>query len=71
MLDNWSFHKSSLSKRLLLKLWYTIAYLPAYSPNFAHIEMWPSMIKKNLNELCKRETINLFLKTTSQKSTAH
>ena len=67
MLDNWSFHKSSLSKRLLLKLWYTIVYLPAYSPNFAPIEMWFSMIKKSLSELCKRETINLFLKNNFTK----
>ena len=59
MLDNCSYHKSSSSKSLLRKLGYTVIYLPAYSPDFAPIEMWFSILKRNLSQTWIKENINL------------
>ena len=67
MLDNWAFHKSSISKTFILNLGYTTIYLPAYSPDFAPIEMWFSLIKRNLSSSCKKEAIRISLKHNYNK----
>ena len=62
ILDNWSTHKSELTKNLMKKLPYTVYYLPAYSPELAPVELCFGILKKSLSELCKNETIKLSLK---------
>ena len=59
MQDNCSYHKSSSSKSLLRKLGYTVIYLPVYSPDFVPIEMWFSILKRNLSQTWIKENINL------------
>ena len=67
LLDNWAFHKSITSTSILKTLGYTIAYLPAYSPDFAPIEMCFSILKRYLKESCKRENTKLSLRTNKIK----
>ena len=62
LLDNWSFHKSSTSASLLIELRYKITYLPVYSPDFAPIEMFLSILKKNLSESWKKDNAKVSLK---------
>ena len=62
LLDNWSFHKSSTSASLLIELRYKITYLPLYSPDFAPIEMFFSILKKNLSESWKKDNAKVSLK---------
>ena len=42
-------------------------YLPAYSPDFAPVELWFDIIKQNLSEICKRETTILVLRQNYSK----
>ena len=67
LLDNWSFHKSSTSISLLKTLGYTVAFLPAYRPDFAPIEMCFSLLKRNLSESWKKENSKLSLKVNKAK----
>ena len=62
ILDNWSVHKSQLTKRLLKKLSYKVFYIPAYSPEFAPVEMSFSLLKNALSESNKNESIKLSFK---------
>ena len=54
LLDNWSYHKSNNSMKILKTLCYTIAYIPTYSPDFAPIEMCFYILKRNLKESWKK-----------------
>ena len=67
LLDNWSFYKSSTSISLLKTLGYTVAFLPAYSPDFAPIEMCFILLKRNLSESWKKENSKLSLKVNKAK----
>ena len=49
---------------VLKELSYKIYYIPAYSPDFAPIEMCFSLLKRNLSELNKNENVKLSFKTT-------
>ena len=49
LLDNASIHKSKETKVIIEKLRCKVVYLPAYSPEFAHIEMSFSLLKRDLS----------------------
>ena len=59
MLDNWSSHRSKNNLKLLETLGHQVAFLPAYSPQFAPIEMWFNYIKQILKRRMKYEVWNL------------
>ena len=62
LLDNCSFHKSIKTQKYLKKLLYNIYYIPAYSPEFAPIEMCFSLLKRDLSEKCKNDNVKLSFK---------
>ena len=62
LLDNCAIHKSNQVAALFQKVNFIILYIPAYSPDFAPIEMCFSLIKRKLYEEWKRENIRLTLK---------
>ena len=62
LLDNWAIHKSNQVAALFQKVNFIILYIPAYSPDFAPVEMCFSLIKRKLYEEWKRENIRLTLK---------
>ena len=59
MLDNWSVHKSQLSQNFIKKHTFKILYIPAYSPELAPVEMSFSLLKRNLSESNKNESVKL------------
>ena len=59
ILDNWSIHKGKLTQGLLKKLSYKVFYIPAYSPEFAPVEMSFSLLKRTLSESNKNKGIKL------------
>ena len=63
LLNNWSYHKSNNSMKILKILGYTIAYIPTYSPDFAPIEMCFCILKRNLKESWKKENKKVLLRT--------
>ena len=44
LLNNWPIHKSSIAIDCLEKMRYLVYFMPAYSPNFASVEMCFSLI---------------------------
>ena len=67
MLDNCAVHKSKSTKFVFKKMQYSIMCLPAYSHNFAPVELCFGIIKRNLSEICKRETTKLILSQNYSK----
>ena len=61
LLDNWTVHKSHDVTDWFKKMNKTVLFIPAYSPDFAQVEMCFSLIKRKLTEICKKETIKLTL----------
>ena len=59
LLDNWSIHKSKITKEVLWRINTNVLYLPAYSPDFAPIEMWFSILKRNINFTWSNQYIKL------------
>ena len=62
LLDNWAVHKSVVARNALEKTGCIIFFLPAYSPDFAPVEFWFSLMKRKLAELLKRENVKTRLK---------
>ena len=67
LLDNWAYHKSSTSISILLKLGYTIVFLPAYSPEIAPIEMYFSILRRNLRDSLKKERVRFSVRNNKTK----
>ena len=67
LLDNWSIHKSSSTVIVLQSFSFITLFIPAYSPEFAPVEQWFSIIKKNLSEICKREHANITIRQNYTK----
>ena len=61
-LDNWSIHKSKEVTQILKELNFNVIYLPAYTPQFAPIEMWFSKVKGNLRQIWATKIVSLTLK---------
>ena len=59
LLDNASIHKSKEAKIMIERLWCKVIYLPAYSPEFAPIEMAFSLLKRDLSKSWQNERVNL------------
>ena len=59
LLDNTSIHKSKEAKVIIEKLRCKVVYLPAYSPEFAPIEMSFSILKRDLSKSWQKEKVNL------------
>ena len=59
VLDNWSIHKSKEVMQKLKQISNKIAYLPAYTPKFAPIELWFSKIKENLRRSWSNKVVKL------------
>ena len=59
LLDNASIHKSKEAKVIIEKLRCKVVYLPAYSPEFAPIEMSFSILKRDLSKSWQKEKVNL------------
>ena len=64
IMDNWSIHKSKSTKAKLWKINANVLYLPAYSPDFAPIEMCFSILKRKF----KAEWNNQHIKLNSKQS---
>ena len=67
LLDNWAIHKSKLSQTWFKKMGYTINFIPAYSPDFAPVEMWFSLIKRNLAKISKESNSKISVKQNYAK----
>ena len=67
ILDNWSIHKWNNVKQMLSKINTKVMYLPAYTPQFAPIEMWFAMLKNNLRRICSQELVRLNKKESYNK----
>ena len=63
-MDNSSIHKWKNVVKILSKMKVDIIYLPAYSPQFAPIEMWFSIIKSKLRTICSKGVVKLHLKSS-------
>ena len=59
VLDNWSIHKSKEVMQKLKQISNKIPYLPAYTPQFAPIELWFSKIKENLRRSWSNKVVKL------------
>ena len=46
---------------------YTIIFIPAYSPDFAPVEMWFSLIKRNLAKISKESNSKISVKQNYAK----
>ena len=66
LLDNWPYHKSGASLSKLKKLNTTIMFLPAYTPDYAPIEVWFAIVKNFLQSKCSNRNITLNLKHNYQ-----
>ena len=66
LLDNWSIHRSKVTKTLFEKINFITWYIPVYSPDFAPVEMWFSLIKRALWNVCKKDNYKI---TISQNYT--
>ena len=64
-MDNSSIHKWKNVVRLLRKMKADVIYLPAYSPQFAPIEMCFSIIKSKLRAICSKGVVKLHLKSNT------
>ena len=58
-MDNWSIHKCKKIKEILRQMRVDIIYLPAYTPQFAPIEMCFSMLKNKLRNNWNKKVIKL------------
>ena len=67
LLDNWAIHKSKISQTWFKKMGYTIIFIPAYSPDFAPVEMWFSLIKRKLAEIGKEANSKISVKNNYAK----
>ena len=65
--DNWSIHIGKLTYKLLKKLSYKVFYIPAYSPEFAPVEMSFSLLKRTLSESNKNKGIRLLFRQNLTK----
>ena len=63
-MDNWSIRKSKSTKAKLWKINAKVLYLPAFSPDFALIEMCFSILKRKF----KAEWNNKHIKLNSKQS---
>ena len=59
MLDNWSIHRSWNNLRLMKTMEHQIVFIPAYSPQFAPIEMWFNYVKQILKNKWRHIVWNL------------
>ena len=66
LLDNWPYHKNRASLSKLKKLHATIMFLPAYTPHYAPVEVWFSIVKNFLRSKCSNRNITLNLKHNYQ-----
>ena len=64
LLDNWSIHKTAQIFQKFKEINYNVIFLPAYTPQFAPIEMWFSMIKRNLRQIYNGKIVKLSLKSS-------
>ena len=64
ILDNWSMHETVEVVQKILGINWNVIFLPAYTPQFAPIEMWFSKIKGNLRQLYNRKIVKLSLKSS-------
>ena len=48
LMDNWSIHKSKITKTTLWEINSKVLYLLVYRPGFSPIEMWFSILKRKL-----------------------
>ena len=62
MFDNWSEYKSQLSQILFKKHTFKILYILAYNEELAPIEMSFSLLKRNLSESNKNQSVKLFFR---------
>ena len=63
-MDNSSIHKWQNVTKILNKMKAKIEFLPAYSPQFAPIEMGFSIIKSKLRKLWNKGIVKLHLKSS-------
>ena len=59
LLDNCSSHRSPITAKFIEKFKINVLFIPAYSPQFAAVELAFNSIKKRLNHFIKRRTIKL------------
>ena len=59
VMDNWSIHKSKQIMQKLKYMKWKVAFLPAYTPLFAPIEMWFSRIKQILRSRWNSKVVKL------------
>ena len=62
ILDNSSIHKTTAIKNRFLTANYNAIYLPCYTPQWAPVELWFSIIKNQLRNNRWDRTLNLSLK---------
>ena len=66
LLDNWPFYKSKHTFSKLKRLNGAIMFLPAYSPDYAPVEVWFAIIKNFPRLQCSKKNIKLNLKHSYQ-----
>ena len=59
LLESWAIHKSKISQTWFKKISYTIIFIPAYTKDFSRVEMWFSLIKRKLVEICKEANLKI------------
>ena len=67
LLDNCSIHKNDLTIIVLQRFKFTTLFILVYSPDFAPVEFWFSLIKRKLSEISKRQSYLLTVRQNYKK----
>ena len=67
LLDNYLIHKSSSTTKVLQSFRFTTLFISTYNPDFAPVELWFSLIKRKLSEICKSEYSTITVKQNYAK----